>query len=116
MAQKLFTRRAAAWLVYDGNRWRPDDVGHVIELAKQAARLIADEFAYLQTDDARAERSAFAQQSLNKGSLDKMLDLAKSLLAVEEPDLMLMHGCSTSRTAPLIGGPVVAISTISGIC
>jgi putative DNA primase/helicase len=85
-AKALYTP-GRAWLVYDGKRWRPDDVGQVIELAKQAARLIADESAYLQTDDARAERSAFAQQSLNKGSLDKMLDLAKSLLAVEDARL-----------------------------
>jgi putative DNA primase/helicase len=33
------------------------------------------------------ERSAFAQQSLSKASLDRMLDLAKSLLAVEDARL-----------------------------
>jgi putative DNA primase/helicase len=85
-AKVLYTP-GRAWLVYDGKRWRHDDVGQVVELAKQTARLIAHESAHLQTDDARAERSAFAQQSLNKGSLDKMLDLAKSLLAVEDARL-----------------------------
>ena len=33
------------------------------------------------------ERSTFAQQSLSKGSLDRMLELAKSLLAVEDARL-----------------------------
>ena len=63
------------------------DVGQVVELAKQTARLIADESAHLQSDTARAERSRFAEQSLSKGSLDRMLDLAKSLLAVEDARL-----------------------------
>ena len=49
-AKALYTP-GRAWLVYDGKRWRHDDVGQVIELAKQAARLIADESAHLQTDD-----------------------------------------------------------------
>ena len=75
------------WLVYDGKRWRHDDVGQVVELAKQTARLIADESAHLQSDTARAARSRFAEQSLSKGSLDRMLELAKSLLAVEDARL-----------------------------
>ena len=85
-AKVLYTP-GRGWLVYDGKRWREDDVGQVVELAKRTARLIADEFSYLQSDTARAERSAFAQQSLSKGSLDRMLDLAKSLLAVEDARL-----------------------------
>ena len=75
------------WLVYDGKRWRHDDVGQVVELAKQTARLIAHESAHMQSDDARVARSKFAEQSLSKGSLDRMLELAKSLLAVEDSRL-----------------------------
>ena len=75
------------WLVFDGKRWRPDDVGQVIELAKTTARLIADKSAHLESDSARADRSGFAKQSLSRGSLDRMLDLAKSLLAVEDARL-----------------------------
>ena len=75
------------WLVFDGKRWCQDEVGQVIELAKETARLIAHESAHLQTDDARAARSRFAEQSLGKGSLDRMVDLAKSLLAVEDSRL-----------------------------
>ena len=72
------------WLVFDGKRWRSDDVGQVVELAKTTARLIAAESAHLGSDSARAERSGFAKQSLSRGSLDRMTELAKSLLAVED--------------------------------
>jgi putative DNA primase/helicase len=75
------------WLVFDGKRWCQDGVGRVIELAKETGRLIAYESAHLPTDDARAARSRFAEQSLGKGSLDRMVDLAKSLLAVEDSRL-----------------------------
>ena len=54
------------------------------ELAKETARRIADEARHLDQDAARAARSKFSAQSLAKGSLDRMLDLAKSLLAVED--------------------------------
>ena len=43
--------------------------------------------AHLESDSARADRSGFAKQSLSRGSLDRMLDLAKSLLAVEDARL-----------------------------
>ena len=73
------------WLIYDGKRWRRDDLFQVIELAKKTARLIADEVVLTsKSDTARAERSTFATQSLSNGSLDRMLELAKSLLAVED--------------------------------
>jgi putative DNA primase/helicase len=75
------------WLVFDGKRWRSDDVGQVVELAKTTARLIAAESAHLERDTARAERSGFAKQSLSRGSLDRMIELAKSLLAVEDARL-----------------------------
>jgi putative DNA primase/helicase len=75
------------WLVFDGKRWRHDDLLQVTELAKQTARLIADEAQHLDQNAARAARSKFASQSLAKGSLDRMLDLAKSLLAVEDDRL-----------------------------
>jgi putative DNA primase/helicase len=75
------------WLVFDGRRWRRDYVGRVVELAKTTARLIAAEARHLESDTARAERSRFAKQSLSKGSLDRMIELAKSLLAVDDARL-----------------------------
>jgi putative DNA primase/helicase len=75
------------WLVFDGRRWRSDTLLRVNELAKETARLISSEAAYLSSDSARAARSRFAQQTLAKGALDRMLDLARSLLAVEDTKL-----------------------------
>jgi putative DNA primase/helicase len=62
-------------------------MGKVTELAKETARLIAAESRRLDGDTARAERSRFAKQSLSKGSLDRMVELAKSLLAVDDARL-----------------------------
>jgi putative DNA primase/helicase len=59
----------------------------VQELAKETARLIAGEAMHLPSDSAKAARSRFAQQTLAKGALDRMLDLARSLLAVEDAKL-----------------------------
>jgi putative DNA primase/helicase len=75
------------WLVYDGSRWRPDELSQVVELAKETARRIAAEARHLDQDAARGVRSKFSEQSLGKGSLDRMLDLAKGLLAVEDSRL-----------------------------
>jgi putative DNA primase/helicase len=72
------------WLVYDRKRWRPDNLLQVTELAKETARRIVDEAQHLESDAARAARSKFASQSLSKGALDRMLELSKSLLAVED--------------------------------
>jgi putative DNA primase/helicase len=79
------------WLVYDGKCWRPDNLLQVTELAKETARRIVDEAQHLENDAARAARSKFALQSLSKGALDRMLDLAKSLVGVEDDRLDADH-------------------------
>lgn len=83
-ADKILYTPGRGWLVFDGKRWRHDDVKQVVELAKETARLIAAESAHLQSDTARGERSRFAKQSLNRGALERMIELAKSLLVVED--------------------------------
>ena len=75
------------WLVYDGRRWYPDELLKVRELAKAAARLIADEAAFFKEDNARTARRNFAKQSLSTGALDRMLESGKSLLTVEDSRL-----------------------------
>jgi putative DNA primase/helicase len=84
---KVIHTPGRGWLVFDGKRWLSDKLLRVQELAKKTARLIASEAAHLPSDAARAARSRFGQQSLAKGALDRMLDLAKSLLAVEDAKL-----------------------------
>jgi putative DNA primase/helicase len=58
-----------------------------MELAKKAARLIRDEAKYLNDERDAAGRAKFADASLSKGALDRMLDLAKGLLLVEDSKL-----------------------------
>jgi putative DNA primase/helicase len=81
---KVIYTPGQGWLVYDGKRWRRDDLLQVTELAKKTARRIADESRHLHDNDARAARSKFSAQSLGKGALDRMLDLAKSLVGVQD--------------------------------
>jgi putative DNA primase/helicase len=81
---KVIHTPGQGWLVYDGKRWRRDDLLQVTELAKETARRIADESQHLDDNGARAARSKFSAQSLGKGALDRMLDLAKSLVGVED--------------------------------
>jgi putative DNA primase/helicase len=75
------------WLVFDGRRWQPDTLLRAQELAKQTARFIAGEGAHLPDDATRAARTRFAQQTLARGALERMMDLARSLLAVEDAKL-----------------------------
>ena len=84
---KVINTPGRGWLIYDGKRWRRDDLFQVKEFAKKTARLIAGESRYLQEDTARADRRTFATQSLSTGALDRMLESAKSLLAVEDARL-----------------------------
>jgi putative DNA primase/helicase len=81
---KVIHTPGRGWLVYDGKRWQCDDLLQVTELAKETARRIADETQYLDDNGARAARSKFSAHSLGKGALDRMLDLAKSLVAVKD--------------------------------
>lgn len=50
-------------------RWLPGAVTECIEFAKDTARLISDETAYLATPEAKAARAKFAKASLSKGAL-----------------------------------------------
>jgi putative DNA primase/helicase len=81
---KVIYTPGQGWLIYDGKRWRRDDLLQVTELAKKAARRIADESQHLDDNAARAARTKFSAQSLGKGALDRMLELAKSLVGVED--------------------------------
>ncbi|MCP1848370.1 MULTISPECIES: phage/plasmid primase, P4 family [unclassified Bradyrhizobium] len=94
-AQRLATRfsneiiytKGRGWLVYKEGRWLPEAGPQCIELAKDAARMIAHETQYLGTDQAKAARAQFAKASLSKGGLERMLDLAKGLVAVDDRQL-----------------------------
>jgi putative DNA primase/helicase len=75
------------YLVWTGSHWCQDACIERYALAQQTARLIADEAPHLPTNDQRATRQNFAQSSLSKGALDRMLELAKPLISVEREKL-----------------------------
>ena len=98
------------WLVYDGARWRVDDRGAVVRLAKDAARAIFEE-AKEAPDDAAAKRlGKWASDSLSENKLRSMISLAQSEPAVpilpEEMDvskdlLNVLNGTLDLRTGEL---------------
>ena len=98
------------WLVYDGARWRVDDRGAVVRLAKDTARGIFEE-AKEAADDAAAKRlGKWASDSLSEGKLRSMLSLAQSEPGVpvlpEEMDtskdlLNVLNGTVDLRTGEL---------------
>lgn len=71
----------------DGKRYRPDDLHQCIELAKETARRIKREARYLTDKRDQELRIKFSQTPLSQGSLERMLNLAKPLLAVEDSKL-----------------------------
>ncbi len=85
--RKVIYTPGRGWLVHDGKRWKPDALLRVTELAKITARTIHGEAQYRDIDAERAARVRFAQASLSKGALDRMLELAKGLLVVEDQKL-----------------------------
>ena len=94
-AQRFATRNAnrilftpgKGWLAFDGQRWKPDSFLQCLESAKETARLIRKEVKHLSDDLAKTARKRFADTSLSKASLERMIDLAKSLLMVDDSKL-----------------------------
>ena len=77
------------WMVYDGSRFTPDAQLACVELAKEVATRIPDEAGLLSDAKAIAARIRFSQYSKSKGGIDRMLDLAKSRLVVDDATLDL---------------------------
>ena len=69
------------WMVYDGKRWKRDELGAVIKLAKQTARSIATEAADPTIDDKVADALLrWAKTSKSLARLEAMVKLAQSEL------------------------------------
>ena len=67
-----------SWLVYDGTRWRVDDRGAAVRLAKDTARSIFEEAKEAATDEAAKRLGKWASSSLSEGKLKSMIALAQS--------------------------------------
>lgn len=87
-ANKIIHTKGRGWLVYKESRWLPGAGSECIEFAKATARLIADEAQHLAADQSKAARRAqFAQASLSKGALDRMLALTEGPVTVDDSQL-----------------------------
>lgn len=69
------------WFTFNGRRWKVDDTGAVMRLAKATAKSIYAEAAAADDSEEAEEIAAFAKRSQARGKLEAMLELAKS----EEP-------------------------------
>ncbi|MDP9373602.1 MAG: phage/plasmid primase, P4 family, partial [Chloroflexota bacterium] len=75
------------FLAWDGRRWRVDDTGAVMRLAKQTARALLREAADIPDDAASRGLTRWAQTSQSRTRLEAMVELAKSEPGVPvEPD------------------------------
>ncbi len=66
------------WLVYDGTRWRVDDRGAVVRLAKDAARSIFEEAKEAPDAETAKRLGKWASSSLSESKLRAMISLAQS--------------------------------------
>jgi putative DNA primase/helicase len=81
---KVIFTKSLGWCVFDGKRYVPDARMKCVELAKDVTRRIKDEVRHLAAGAMQAQRARFAQSSMSKGHIDRMLDLAQGLLVVED--------------------------------
>jgi len=98
------------WLVYDGARWRVDDRGAVVRLAKDTARSVFEEAKEAASDTSAKELGKWASSSLSESKLRAMISLAQSEPGIpvlpEEmdasPDLLnVLNGTIDLRTGEL---------------
>jgi putative DNA primase/helicase len=66
------------WLVWDGKRWKIDDTGTVVLLAKQTVRSIYAEVAGCEDKSQRKAVADWARASERRERLSAMIDLARS--------------------------------------
>lgn len=79
----IFTS-ARGFLAFDGKIWRSDSERRRYILAERVARAIASEVPFLTDPSEKALRARLSQQALSKGSIDRMLELAKAHIVVPD--------------------------------
>jgi putative DNA primase/helicase len=85
-ANQLLFAPGLGFLVWDEGHWGPDTAFQRYVLAEDTARRIAAEAEYLPAI-MQDSRIAFGRRSLNKLELERMLELAKPLIAVDVAQL-----------------------------
>lgn len=72
------------WLIYDGRRWVPDEHGKRLTLAVMVAEAIRDEAKHLKGRARQRSRIKHGTRTKNKAPIDRMLELARPHLAVND--------------------------------
>jgi putative DNA primase/helicase len=78
----LYCHPWGKWLVWTGSRWRVDDMGLAVSLAKRTVRRIYAEAGRENDDDRRRAVSKWAQTSEAAPRIKAILELARDALAV----------------------------------
>ena len=84
---KVINTPGRGWLIYDGKRWRRDDLFQVKEFAKTTARLIAEESRFSKKIPRVLIVGTFATQSLSTGVTRQDVGVGQELVG--------SRGCST---------------------
>ena len=75
------------WLVWDGSRWAKDRTLDVLQRAKETAESIYSEAAAAADQDSRARLAKWAVTSEKRSSIESMISLARSEVAVTADQL-----------------------------
>jgi len=73
-----YSHVAQKWFIWDGTRWRKDETGRIMELAKHAAREIYREASKEPDMDRRKRIAAHGASSENAGRIRAMISLTQS--------------------------------------
>src|SRR4029077_20437971 len=84
---KVIYSETRGYMVYDGKLFRPNAQLRCVELAKDVVKKIAAEPPHLGSEEARGRRAKFARESRSKITIDRLLDLAKGRLVVDDKAL-----------------------------
>ena len=76
--QVRYDHRRGRWLLWGGDWWRPDEIGEVRILAKEAARMRYEEATRIEDLARRTQEAGFAIRSENRYRLEAMLVQARS--------------------------------------
>ncbi|GBG57300.1 DNA primase [Sporomusaceae bacterium FL31] len=111
------------WFIYDGKRWRRDNAGLIVELAKDTITYMAEQSTYIDDLDKQRTFIKWCKQSKSRSKLSAMIELTQSLCPIlpEEFDtdvwlLNCQNGVLDLRTGKLTPhSPEMKLSRITTV-
>jgi putative DNA primase/helicase len=80
-----------AWYIWDQTRWKRDETGQIVDLAKRVVRYIGDEASLIDGDTERAAMWKWAATSQTSSRIEGMISLSRSALPILPEDLDRNH-------------------------